>query len=56
MKEVTLCGRGRCCPKLGIPTKADDGETYYTLKDDFGGSCKLTKEHLVSLGKIINNL
>ena len=53
MKAIILCGRsGGCCPVLWKPTNPED-ENLYTLKDDFGGKVKLTKEQLQKLQNVV---
>ncbi len=46
-KVVTLCGSQGCCPKVEI---AADGNVE--IKDDFGGTVKLTKEQWQELRQI----
>ena len=48
MKEITLCGKGRCCPVAKV-----DGDNI-TITDDYGGSVKLTTEHIRALWKAVS--
>ena len=51
MKYVTMCGNpGRCCPVLGIP---ENGEQFYTIRDDYGGKVKMTKEQLQAIQRAV---
>ena len=49
MKEITLCGKGRCCPVAKI-----DGDTV-TITDDYGGSVRLTTEQIKVLYGALGN-
>lgn len=48
MKEIVLCGRGRCCARI---RKEDDGT--YTIEDDYNGKVKLTHNELQILKDVI---
>ena len=42
LKEITLCARGKCCPKIA---KVQTGEkTLIRLADDFGGTSFISEE------------
>lgn len=46
-----MCGiPGKCCPVLGIPEK---GENLYTIRDDYGGKVKMTKEQLQAIQGVV---
>jgi len=48
MKEIYICGRAKCCPKL-VKEK-----NYWKIIDDFGGSVKMTKTQLQQLADTID--
>jgi len=44
MKEVILCGRGKCCPRL---KQADNGDT--TIADDYGNEIYMNESQFSDL-------
>jgi hypothetical protein len=46
-KVFTLCGTNNCCPTVTV-----DKEGNHVLKDDFGGTVKLSKEQFSFLKEI----
>ena len=59
-KIIKLCCGGRKCPKLAIPVIKDDScasdNDYYIIKDEFGGTVKLTLEQLQYLKNVVDRL
>ena len=49
MKYVKLCGHGKCCPSVGLPTQ---NEKYVTIRDDYGVQIAMTTEQFKKLQKV----